>query len=191
MWTGRYSPQDPELPFPPQRWSSPITRRSATLTSMTRFSATVYWPPTSPSRSAAARWGPAGETTVRSTPAQSTAQVRSWRALSLSEPQFGLGERAAPWAGGACSGELRPAPTAGLPLSSPSQPTAEFHSLCPDGKGYTQDNSIVNYGIPAHRGKPRHGSSDPAGACWVSWESWGKPQHLPRPPTKPLPPHSH
>ena len=46
----------------------------------------------------------------------------------------------------------------GLPLSSPSQPTAEFHSLCPDGKGYTQDNSIVNYGIPAHRGKPRHGS---------------------------------
>ena len=40
-----------------------------------------------------------------------------------------------------------------------SLPAAEFHSLCPDGKGYTQDNNIVNYGIPAHRGKPRHGSA--------------------------------
>lgn len=38
-------------------------------------------------------------------------------------------------------------------------PVAEFHSLCPDGKGYTQDNNIVNYGIPAHRGKPQHGSA--------------------------------
>lgn len=36
---------------------------------------------------------------------------------------------------------------------------AEFHSLCPDGKGYTQDNNIVNYGIPAHRGKPQHRSA--------------------------------
>lgn len=36
-----------------------------------------------------------------------------------------------------------------------SHPAAEFHSLCPDGKGYTQDNNIINYGIPAHRGEPR------------------------------------
>lgn len=43
---------------------------------MTRCSATVYWPLTSPSRSAAARWGLAGETTAKSTRAQSTAQVR-------------------------------------------------------------------------------------------------------------------
>lgn len=40
-----------------------------------------------------------------------------------------------------------------------SHPAAEFHSLCPDGKGYTQDNNIVNYGIPAHRGKLRPGTS--------------------------------
>ncbi|KAK1335545.1 hypothetical protein QTO34_003335 [Cnephaeus nilssonii] len=33
----------------------------------------------------------------------------------------------------------------------PVYSSAEFHSLCPDGKGYTQDNNIVNYGIPAHR----------------------------------------
>lgn len=42
---------------------------------------------------------------------------------------------------------------------SPSHPAAEFHSLCPDGKGYTQDNNIVNYGIPAHRGKLRPGTA--------------------------------
>lgn len=40
-----------------------------------------------------------------------------------------------------------------------SHSAAEFHSLCPDGKGYTQDNNIVNYGIPAHRGKLRVGTS--------------------------------
>lgn len=49
-------------------------------------------------------------------------------------------------------------------LNPPSFPSrsllaAEFHSLCPDGKGYTQDNNIVNYGIPAHRGKSLHGSA--------------------------------
>ncbi|ERE77893.1 latent-transforming growth factor beta-binding protein 3 [Cricetulus griseus] len=33
----------------------------------------------------------------------------------------------------------------------PVYSSAEFHSLCPDGKGYTQDNNIINYGIPAHR----------------------------------------
>ncbi|KAJ8795716.1 hypothetical protein J1605_002478 [Eschrichtius robustus] len=33
----------------------------------------------------------------------------------------------------------------------PVYSSAEFHSLCPDGKGYTQDNNIVNYGIPTHR----------------------------------------
>ncbi|XP_037694233.1 latent-transforming growth factor beta-binding protein 3 isoform X2 [Choloepus didactylus] len=33
----------------------------------------------------------------------------------------------------------------------PVYSSAEFHSLCPDGKGYTQDNNIVNYGLPAHR----------------------------------------
>lgn len=41
-----------------------------------------------------------------------------------------------------------------VPSHGFSHPVAEFHSLCPDGKGYTQDNNIVNYGIPAHRGKP-------------------------------------
>lgn len=46
-------------------------------------------------------------------------------------------------------GESRPA----LRPAGFSGPAAEFHSLCPDGKGYTQDNNIVNYGIPAHRGK--------------------------------------
>lgn len=40
-----------------------------------------------------------------------------------------------------------------------SHPAAEFHSLCPDGKGYTQDSNIVNYGIPAHRGKLRLATS--------------------------------
>lgn len=40
-----------------------------------------------------------------------------------------------------------------VPSRGFSHPAAEFHSLCPDGKGYTQDNNIVNYGIPAHRGK--------------------------------------
>lgn len=44
-------------------------------------------------------------------------------------------------------------------LPAPSHPAAEFHSLCPDGKGYTQDNNIVNYGIPAHRGELRPGTS--------------------------------
>nr|XP_048714217.1 latent-transforming growth factor beta-binding protein 3 isoform X3 [Caretta caretta] len=29
--------------------------------------------------------------------------------------------------------------------------SAEFHSLCPDGKGFILDDNILNYGIPAHR----------------------------------------
>ncbi|XP_068922385.1 latent-transforming growth factor beta-binding protein 3 isoform X2 [Petaurus breviceps papuanus] len=33
----------------------------------------------------------------------------------------------------------------------PVYSSAEFHSLCPDGKGYIQENNIINYGIPAHR----------------------------------------
>lgn len=67
-----------------------------------------------------------------------------------------------------------------MPLSPaaflPSPSAAEFHSLCPDGKGYTQDNNMVNYGIPAHRGKPR--PRRPAG-----------PAHTtpPAPPTPPGP----
>lgn len=42
---------------------------------MTLCSATASWPPTSPSRSAAALLEWAGETTVRSTPALSPSQV--------------------------------------------------------------------------------------------------------------------
>lgn len=52
-------------------------------------------------------------------------------------------------------------------LFLPSHPAAEFHSLCPDGKGYTQDNNIVNYGIPAHRGKLR-----PAASLLLSVTVW-------------------
>ncbi|XP_044537968.1 latent-transforming growth factor beta-binding protein 3 [Gracilinanus agilis] len=33
----------------------------------------------------------------------------------------------------------------------PVYSSAEFHSLCPDGKGYIQENNVINYGIPAHR----------------------------------------
>ncbi|XP_043826589.1 latent-transforming growth factor beta-binding protein 3 isoform X2 [Dromiciops gliroides] len=33
----------------------------------------------------------------------------------------------------------------------PVYSSAEFHSLCPDGKGYIQETNIINYGIPAHR----------------------------------------
>ncbi|KYO37674.1 latent-transforming growth factor beta-binding protein 3 [Alligator mississippiensis] len=29
--------------------------------------------------------------------------------------------------------------------------SAEFHSLCPDGRGFILDDNILNYGIPAHR----------------------------------------
>lgn len=50
-------------------------RRSVTWTSTTRFSATVFWPPTSPSRSVAAPSEWDGATTVRSTPALSLSQV--------------------------------------------------------------------------------------------------------------------
>lgn len=141
----------------PQRWSSPTTRRSATLTSMTQCSATVYWPPMSPSRSAVARWGLAGETTVKSTPAQSTAQVRAIHAPLPRAPVCSWGNRRASPLGRwerrrkRTSGGLTPSPA--FLLRGYSQPAAEFHSLCPDGKGYTQDNNIVNYGIPAHRGK--------------------------------------
>lgn len=36
-------------------------------------------------------------------------------------------------------------------------PPAEFHSLCPDGRGFILDDNILNYGIPAHRGEsPGH-----------------------------------
>lgn len=70
-------------------------------------------------------------------------------------------------------------------------PVAEFHSLCPDGKGYTQDNNIVNYGIPAHRGKPQHGSAhlarpappsgldlpDPSSACLLIGGTGVRPAH--------------
>uniref|UniRef100_A0A8C8SB66 Latent transforming growth factor beta binding protein 3 n=1 Tax=Pelusios castaneus TaxID=367368 RepID=A0A8C8SB66_9SAUR len=33
----------------------------------------------------------------------------------------------------------------------PVPTSAEFHSLCPDGKGFMLDDNILNYGIPAHR----------------------------------------
>ncbi|XP_036619193.1 latent-transforming growth factor beta-binding protein 3 [Trichosurus vulpecula] len=33
----------------------------------------------------------------------------------------------------------------------PVYSSAEFHSLCPDGKGYIQESNIISYGIPAHR----------------------------------------
>ncbi|XP_066466255.1 latent-transforming growth factor beta-binding protein 3 [Tiliqua scincoides] len=29
--------------------------------------------------------------------------------------------------------------------------SAEFHTLCPDGKGFILDDTVLNYGIPAHR----------------------------------------
>lgn len=139
-----------------QRWSSPTTRRSATLTSMTQCSVTVYWLPMSPSRSAVARWGLAGETTAKSIPVQSTAQVRGIHPPSQSSHLF-IGEpKGFPsgWMKGK-GGESRRVAKCLLSPAFPAlcHPAAEFHSLCPDGKGYTQDNNIVNYGIPAHRGK--------------------------------------
>ncbi|XP_072493449.1 latent-transforming growth factor beta-binding protein 3 isoform X3 [Notamacropus eugenii] len=33
----------------------------------------------------------------------------------------------------------------------PVYSSAEFHSLCPDGKGYIQESNMISYGIPAHR----------------------------------------
>ncbi|XP_074087180.1 latent-transforming growth factor beta-binding protein 3 isoform X2 [Macrotis lagotis] len=33
----------------------------------------------------------------------------------------------------------------------PVHSSAEFHSLCPDGKGYIQESNVISYGIPAHR----------------------------------------
>lgn len=37
--------------------------------------------------------------------------------------------------------------------SLPRSPLAEFHTLCPDGKGFILDDAVLNYGIPAHRGE--------------------------------------
>lgn len=76
-----------------QRWSSPTTRRNATLTSMTPCSVTVYWLPMSPSRSAVARWGLAGEITVKSIPVQSPAQVRGIHPSFPELPSVHLGTK--------------------------------------------------------------------------------------------------
>lgn len=88
------------------------------------------------------------------------AQALSLPRASVSLLGKGLWGLALPWEGGQRGGGLRSKPHGRLArtqsslLPSRSLHAAEFHSLCPDGKGYTQDNNIVNYGIPAHRGKP-------------------------------------